>query len=70
MSAQMLVASSEIVMPTLIEKAGKQTRFGESFTVHISNANTRQAYARTLKSFLAWCEQNGLPRLPESSRCM
>ena len=43
------------IPPALIERAGKQTllRFAEFFTVHISNANTRQAYARALKSFLA-----------------
>ena len=48
-------------MPALIERAGKPTlgRFAEFFTAHISNSNTRQAYARAVKSFLTWCEQHG-----------
>src|SRR4051794_25084405 len=51
--------------PALIERAGKRTllRFVEFFTVHIANANTRQAYARALRSFLAWCEQRGITEL-------
>jgi hypothetical protein len=66
MSTQLIGPSSEIALPALIERAGKRTlvRFAEFFTVHISNANTRQAYSRALKSFLAWCEQTS----PASSR--
>lgn len=62
MSTQLIVPSSEITLPALIERAGKRTllRFAEFFAVHISNANTRQAYARALKRFLAWCEQCGV----------
>jgi hypothetical protein len=65
MSTQLIVPPSEIVLPALIERAGKRTlvRFAEFFTVHISNANTRQAYARALKSFLAWCEQRGVTEI-------
>jgi site-specific recombinase XerD len=33
--------------------------------VHISNANTRQAYARALKSFLRWCEQSGITEITD-----
>ena len=48
-----------------MKRAGKWTllRFAEFFTVHISNANTRQAYARALKSFLGWCEQGGVSEI-------
>ena len=56
---------AEITLPALIERAGKRTilRFVEFFTVHISNANTRQAYGRALKAFLAWCEQRGVTEI-------
>ncbi|PYT26127.1 MAG: integrase [Acidobacteria bacterium] len=62
MSTQLIVPSSEVALPALIERAGKRTllRFAEFFTVHISNSNTRQAYARALKNFLSWCEQRGV----------
>jgi site-specific recombinase XerD len=62
MSTQLIVPSSEMALPVLIERAGNRTvvRFVEFFTVHISNANTRQAYARALKSSLGWCEQRGV----------
>jgi site-specific recombinase XerD len=65
MSAQLIVPSSEIALPALIERAGKPTlvRFAEFFTAHISNSNTRQAYARAVKSFLAWCEQHGVSEI-------
>lgn len=67
MSTQLIVPSSEIALPALIERAGKRTllRFAEFFTVHISNANTRQAYARALKSFLAWCEQRHVSEIAD-----
>lgn len=62
MSTQLIVPSSEMALPALIERAGKRTllRFVEFFTVHIPNANTRQAYARALQLFLGWCEQRGV----------
>jgi site-specific recombinase XerD len=65
MSAHLIVPSSEIVLPALIERAGKPTlvRFAEFFTAHISNSNTRQAYARAVRSFLAWCEQHGISEI-------
>jgi hypothetical protein len=55
MSTEVVPIHESIVLPALIERAGKATllRFVEFFTVHISNANTRQAYARALKSFRA-----------------
>jgi site-specific recombinase XerD len=65
MSTEVVPIHEGIIPPALIERAGKRTllRFAEFFTVHISNANTRQAYARALKSFLAWCEQRGVTEI-------
>jgi len=62
MSTQLIVPSCETALSALIEGAEKPTllRFAEFFTVHISNANTRAAYARATKNFLAWCEQRGV----------
>jgi integrase/recombinase XerD len=53
------------ILPALIERAGKRTllRFAEFLSVHIPNANTRQAYARALKSFLGWREQCGVTEI-------
>ena len=50
------------VVPAVIadagEKAGK--RFIEFLTATIRNGNTRQAYARAIGDFLAWCEGHRL----------
>ena len=53
------------LLPALIKNAEHRTllRFAEFFSVHIPNANTRQAYARALKSFLAWCEGRGVTEI-------
>ena len=52
-------------LPALIERAGKRTllRFVEFFTVHVANSNTRQAYARALRTFLGWCEERGVTEI-------
>ena len=57
--------ASNLLLPALIERAGKPTllRFVEFFTVHIANPNTRQAYARALKKFLAWCDERGVAEI-------
>jgi hypothetical protein len=41
--------------------AGERTawRFVEFFTATIRNPNTREAYARAVGRFLAWCEGRG-----------
>jgi hypothetical protein len=36
------------------------TRFHEFFAANIRNQNTRRAYSRAAREFLAWCEINGL----------
>ena len=57
-------------LPALIERAGDRAarRFVEFFTATIRNANTREAYARAVASFLPWCEERGLTTSRPSSR--
>lgn len=47
--------------PSLILEAGESAvrRFVEFFTANIRNPNTREAYARAVSQFLAWCEARG-----------
>jgi site-specific recombinase XerD len=54
-------------LPALIAREGKRGagRFLEFFTVNIRNRNTRAAYARAARAFLAWCEERGLGRLQD-----
>jgi integrase/recombinase XerD len=49
----------------LIADAGERTawRFVEFFTATLRNPNTREAYARAVGRFLAWCEGWGLRHL-------
>jgi site-specific recombinase XerD len=49
-------------LPALIERAGERTawRFVDFFTATIRNVNTREAYARAVARFLAWCEGEGI----------
>jgi site-specific recombinase XerC len=49
-------------LPALITTAGERTawRFVEFFTATIRNPHTREAYARAVGRFLAWCEGLGL----------
>ena len=57
-----LVIHGGAIVPAIIadagEKAGK--RFIEFLTATIRNANTRQAYARAIGDFFAWCERHRL----------
>lgn len=48
--------------PSLIARMGaaSEQRFWEFFTAHIRNKNTRMAYLRAVRSFLSWCEDQGL----------
>jgi integrase/recombinase XerD len=47
-----------LVLPALIADAGERAgkRFVEFFTANIRNPNTREAYARAVARFLAWCD--------------
>ena len=53
---------SGLILPAVIADAGRAggRRFIEFFTATIRNANTRQAYARAVGDFFAWCERHGL----------
>jgi integrase/recombinase XerD len=48
--------------PSLIQLAGKKAtyKFVEFFRATLSNDNTREAYARAVYRFFAWCEGRGL----------
>ena len=50
------------ILPALIADAGEKAskRFIEFLTATIRNANTRQAYARAIGDFFAWCERHHL----------
>jgi integrase/recombinase XerD len=65
MSSDLAPTATGLSFPGLIARAERRTliRFAEFFTVHISNSNTRQAYARALKSFLGWCEERGISEI-------
>jgi len=55
-------AAGGLTVPAIIGNAGDDaTRaFIEFFTANIRNPNTRAAYARAVRSFLAWCEERGV----------
>jgi integrase/recombinase XerD len=60
-SRQLKRAGLDIV-PVLIADAGEATvrRFIEFFTANIRNKHTREAYARAVAGFCAWCEGRGI----------
>jgi site-specific recombinase XerD len=57
--------SSSLHLPALVQVAGEPARwrFLEFFTVRIRNPNTRQAYGRDVRTFLEWCEAQGVTSL-------
>ena len=61
------MSTAVVVMPgrelsPLIANAGEKgwKRFVEFSTAKIENKNTRDAYARDVRSFFAWCDAHGL----------
>jgi site-specific recombinase XerD len=56
------LAGAVLHLPAVIDRAGKRARrrFVEFFTAEIRNPHTRDAYARAVVRFLAWCETRGL----------
>ncbi len=48
-------------LPSLIVKAGETAagKFLEFLTAQIRNRNTREAYARAVWQFMAWCGERG-----------
>src|ERR1700730_9589792 len=57
-----LAAAGLRSVPTLFLDAGEKAwwRFVEFFTAHIRNRNTREAYARAVAQFSAWCGAQGV----------
>lgn len=57
-----LQINGNVQLPALIAEASDQAqrRFVEFFAAHIRNKNTRQAYARAVRQFLAWCDARGI----------
>src|SRR5690606_21637475 len=57
--------SGALHAPRLIHSAGPAAtkRFFEFFTATIRNRNTRQAYARALMDFFAWCDDRDIDLL-------
>ena len=55
-------------VPAVLERAGANALFAadEFFAARISNPHTRRAYARVVRRFLAWCEDEHL-ELPQVS---
>ena len=55
-------------VPAVLERAGAKALFAadEFFAARISNPHTRRAYARVVRRFLAWCEQEAI-ELPQVS---
>ena len=49
-------------VPAVLERAGANALFAadEFFAARISNHHTRRAYARVVRRFLTWCEDQGL----------
>jgi integrase/recombinase XerD len=58
---------SAVQLPALIDRAGERAawRFLEFFSVNIHNPNTRAAYKQAAKSFLSWCQGNGITRIED-----
>ena len=60
-----MAVGSTAVVPAIVADAGEHAsrRFMEFFTANIRNPNTREAYARAVRSFLDWCEHRGIDHL-------
>jgi len=54
-----------VAVPMLVMAEGERAgvRFLEFFAGILRNAHTRRAYARAAASFLAWCEEAGVPSI-------
>jgi len=57
--------SGGALLPTLVAAAGERAgiRFLEFLAGTIRNPHTRRAYARALGTFLAWCQEAGVPSI-------
>ena len=56
-----LASRQGFILPGAIARAGRaaQEGFLEFFFASIRNVNTREAYARAVRDFFAWCEERG-----------
>jgi site-specific recombinase XerD len=59
--------SPALPVPLLVAVAGDKasTRFLEFFAANIRNPNTRRAYSRAVRDFLAWCESAGVASIAD-----
>src|SRR5580658_10276995 len=59
--------SPALPIPLLVAVAGDKasTRFLEFFAANIRNPNTRRAYSRAVREFLAWCESAGVASIAD-----
>ena len=59
--------SPALSVPVLVAVAGDKasTRFLEFFAATIRNPNTRRAYSRAVREFLAWCEMAGVASIAD-----
>jgi integrase/recombinase XerD len=67
MKAEIIVHSSRLELPAIINRAEERTawRFVEFFTANIRNKNTRAAYGQAAGAFLHWCEGSGITRIED-----
>jgi integrase/recombinase XerD len=67
MKAEVVPIQPGLTLPALITGAGERAawRFLEFFTVNIRNKNTRAAYGVAARTFLGWCEDNGMSELAQ-----
>ena len=59
--------SPALSVPVLVAAAGDKAsmRFLEFFAANIRNPNTRRAYSRAAREFLAWCEVKGVASIAD-----
>ena len=66
------IKQTSFAVPPLISQSGERAyhKFVEYFIGQIRNANTREAYARAIKKFLNYCEEQGAKTLTDISYIM
>jgi site-specific recombinase XerC len=64
---RLVVLAPTLPVPVLVAAAGDKasSRFLEFFAANIRNPNTRRAYSRAAREFLAWCEFFGVPTIAD-----
>jgi integrase/recombinase XerC len=61
------LATDTYIVPALVAASGAEAidRFLNFFATRIPNDNTREAYLRAAREFLAWCERHELRAMPD-----